>query len=271
MNFIEPAALLGDLVAVARRAGDAILEIYEQDDLGVVTKDDDSPLTRADLAAHAVIRDALKALTPQTPLLSEESADIGYETRRTWSEYWLVDPLDGTKEFINRNGEFTVNIALIRDGRPIAGVVHVPVREQTYYGIVGEGAWRRDGHADPQAISTRRPPAETPVVVGSRSHANPKLEQALAPLGGHEMTSMGSSLKFCLVAEGSADLYPRLGPTSEWDTGAAQAVVEAAGGAVVGLEGSPLPYNAKDEYLNPWFLVLGDPSHGWNDKLDLAV
>ena len=176
-----------------------------------------------------------------------------------------------SKEFINRNGEFTVNIALIEHHRAVLGVVHVPVREQTYFGVADQGAWRQDGGGDPFPISTRRPPADIPVVVGSRSHANPKLEQCLSGVGPHEMVSMGSSLKFCLVAEGSADLYPRLGPTSEWDTAAAQAVVEAAGGAVVGLEGAPLPYNRKDEYLNPWFLVLGDPEAGWFERLDTAV
>jgi len=231
-------------------------------------KDDQSPLTQADLASHVMIRDALAELAPEIPLLSEESAGIPFEVRRTWDQYWLVDPLDGTKEFINRNGEFTVNIALISNGRPVLGVVHVPVRSRTYYGMVGLGAWRQDGPDEPVPIRTRRPPAETPVVVGSRSHANPKIDQCLAEIGAYEMISMGSSLKFCLVAEGSADLYPRLGPTSEWDTAAAQAVVEAAGGEVVGLEGDALPYNRKDSYLNPWFLVYGDPAANWPQRLD---
>jgi 3'(2'), 5'-bisphosphate nucleotidase len=270
MSTVDIASLLPALVDLTRQAGDAILEIYSGH-IAVTRKQDDSPLTQADLASHVVIRDRLAELTPATPLLSEESAGIPFATRAGWPEYWLVDPLDGTKEFINRNGEFTVNIALIRGHQAVAGVVHVPVRGQTYFGAQGLGAWRRDGDADAQAITTRRPPADTPVVVGSRSHANPALEQCLAGIGNHAMVSMGSSLKFCLVAEGSADLYPRLGPTSEWDTAAAQAVVEAAGGVVVGLEGLPLPYNRKDEYLNPWFLVLGDPQADWLSRLDLKL
>lgn len=270
MSLDVTEVLLDRLVGMACRAGGAILEIYAGE-FSVDFKEDKSPLTQADLASHRVIRDGLAQLTPRTPLLSEESADIPFEERSTWPEYWLVDPLDGTREFINRNGEFTVNIALIQGQRPVLGVVQVPVKGQTYYGAAGLGAWRRDGDSQAVAISTRRPAAATPVVVGSRSHANPKLEQCLAALGGHELVSMGSSLKFCLVAEGSADLYPRLGPTSEWDTAAAQAVVEAAGGAVVGLEGEPLPYNRKESYLNPWFLVYGDPDAGWRERLDTDV
>jgi 3'(2'), 5'-bisphosphate nucleotidase len=261
--------LLPQLVDLARRAGDAILAVYAGD-IAVTTKDDASPLTQADLASHRVIRAALAELTPDIPLLSEESAEIPFATRRRWSEYWLVDPLDGTREFINRNGEFTVNIALVREHRPVLGVVHVPVRGQTYWGVVGDGAWKQDGGSEPVSIHTRRPPAEVPIVVGSRSHANPKLEAALKPIGEHQMVSMGSSLKFCLVAEGAADLYPRLGPTSEWDTAAAQAVVEAAGGRVLELDGAPLSCNQKDSYLNPWFIVVGDPDAGWMERLALS-
>ena len=259
-------SLLAELVTLSRTAGDAILAIYAQD-FAVQTKDDESPLTQADLASHHVICNALSELTPDIPVLSEESAHIEFSERQQWNEYWLIDPLDGTKEFVNRNGEFTVNIALIRNHRPVMGVVHVPVKSQTYSGLVGTGAWRQDGEAPAQPIETRRPPQATAVVVGSRSHANPKLDQCLADIGPYEMISMGSSLKFCRVAEGSADLYPRLGLTSEWDTGAAQAVVEAAGGQVVGLEGNPLPYNRKDSYLNPWFIVIGDPSAQWMERL----
>lgn len=259
-------ALLGRLGTIARRAGDAILEVYGRD-FEVRHKEDDSPLTEADLASHAVISDALRALAPDLPLLSEESAEIPFAERAAWDAYWLVDPLDGTKEFINRNGEFTVNIALVRNHSPVAGVVHVPVSGRTYAGAAGHGAWRQERDGELRPISTRRPPADTAVVVGSRSHANPKLDRCLRDAGPHEMVSMGSSLKFCLVAEGAADLYPRLGPTSEWDTAAAQAVVEAAGGAVLAFNGEPLDYNRKDGYLNPWFLVVGDPGAGWLDRL----
>jgi 3'(2'), 5'-bisphosphate nucleotidase len=263
-------SLCAEAVRIAREAGDAILKVYAEP-IEVVTKDDNSPLTRADLASHRIIVDRLRALTPDIPLLSEESEGISDSERLSWSRYWLIDPLDGTKEFVNRNGEFTVNIALIDTHRPMLGVVHVPVHEQSFAGVVGMGAWRQDGDGDPQAITTRRPPATPPVVVGSRSHANPKLEACLAPIGEVELVSMGSSLKFCRVAEGAADLYPRLGPTSEWDTAAAQAVVEAAGGQVLELDGRPLEYNRSENILNPYFLVIGDPDAGWPGRLDLDL
>lgn len=263
-------SLCAECVTIAREAGDAVLEVYAEP-FEVETKADDSPLTRADLASHHVIVDRLRSLTPEIPILSEESDGISDSERLSWNRYWLIDPLDGTKEFINRNGEFTVNIALIDAHQPIMGIVHVPVHEQTYAGIVGVGAWRRDGDSNPVNISTRRPPATPPVVVGSRSHANPKLEACLAPIGDVELVSMGSSLKFCRVAEGTADIYPRLGPTSEWDTGAAQAVVEAAGGQVLELDGRPLEYNRSENILNPYFLVLGDPEADWPGRLDLDL
>lgn len=258
--------LLQELVSIAREAGGAILDIYQQE-FEVSIKDDDSPLTQADLASHRVIRDALGRLTPSIPLMSEESAAIPFAERSRWPEYWLVDPLDGTKEFINRNGEFTVNIALIRGHYPVLGVVHVPVRGLDYFGSREAGCFRQEGDADPEAISVRIPSAEPPVVVGSRSHANPDMERRLAAIGPHEVVSMGSSLKFCLVAEGKADFYPRLGPTSEWDTAAAQAVVEAAGGAVVTLDGKRLAYNHRESVLNPEFLVFGDAGQDWPTKV----
>lgn len=267
---MELTVLLSGLVQLSRRAGDAILEVYQRD-FDVVTKDDNSPLTQADLASHQVITEALATLTPDIPVLSEESGHISAAERLSWSRYWLIDPLDGTKEFINRNGEFTVNIALIDAHQPRLGIVHVPVRQKTYFGVVGEGAWLQDGSEPARRIRTRRPAPGIPVVVGSRSHANPALESCLAPIGAHDMVSMGSSLKFCLVAEGAADLYPRLGPTSEWDTAAAQAVVEAAGGRVVTLDGNALAYNQEEDILNPWFVVMGDPDAGWLDRLNLAV
>ena len=254
--------LLDAAVAIARRAGEAILEVYEGR-YQVTLKDDDSPLTQADLASHAVITDALASLEPRCPVLSEESAHIPAEVRRAWPRYWLVDPLDGTKEFIKRNGEFTVNIALIDEHVPVLGVVHVPVTGVTYAGAAGLGAYRRDGEAKAEAIAVRTPAADPLTVVGSRSHANPELDRRLDALGAHELISMGSSLKFCLVAEGTADLYPRLGPTSEWDTAAAQAVVEAAGGRVVTMDGERFRYNTHDGVLNPWFLVYGDTTRDW--------
>jgi 3'(2'), 5'-bisphosphate nucleotidase len=253
------AAAIAD---IAITAGQAILDVYRQD-FDVVQKADESPLTQADLASHRVIRDALARLTPDMPLLSEESADIAFATRSSWSEYWLVDPLDGTKEFINRNGEFTVNIALVRDHEPVLGLVHVPVSGVTYTGVVGAGATRQSDGAAAEPIQVRIPCAEPLRVVGSRSHANPRLKHYLERIGNYELISMGSSLKFCLLAEGKADLYPRLGPTSEWDTAAAHAVVLAAGGRIVTLENRPLQYNRKESFLNPEFIVFGDSGRDW--------
>jgi len=253
---------LEQLVDISRRAGLAILEWYDGD-MGITQKADDSPLTKADLASHELINAELTRLWPDIPVLSEESADIPWETRKKWQQYWLVDPLDGTKEFINRNGEFTVNIALIRNRQAVMGVVHVPVTNISYFGSHKSGARRQDGNADPVVIKVRQPAAKPAVIVGSRSHANPELEDQLNKLGPFELTSMGSSLKFCRVAEGVADFYPRLGPTCEWDTAAAQAVVEAAGGQIVRIDGSPLEYNSKETFLNPHFFVFGDTEKKW--------
>jgi 3'(2'), 5'-bisphosphate nucleotidase len=258
------AALLPEIRKLVADAGTAILEVYAGAH-DVEYKSDDSPITRADRAAHEVLTAGLRRLTPAIPVLSEESADEhAVEVRRHWRELWLVDPLDGTKEFIGRNGEFTVNVALVRDHRPVLGVVAAPVLDTTYYGVQGRGAFvTRQGEAD-RPIRVRRPAAEPLVIVGSRSHRGDSLDGVLARLGPHELRPMGSSLKFCLVAEGAADLYPRLGPTSEWDTAAAQAVVEAAGGAVTTLDGAPLRYNERDTLLNPHFLAFGDPSRDWH-------
>jgi 3'(2'), 5'-bisphosphate nucleotidase len=259
---MDPATLIEPVASLARKAGDAILAIYGTD-FDVEHKDDESPLTKADLASHRTIIAGLEALTPEMPVISEESGLPAWETRSAWQSYWLVDPLDGTREFVNRNGEFTVNIALIRDGRPILGVVYVPVSQTTYTGCEGIGAERRD----PEGVSEKIGVAiesESPVrVVGSRSHRGDSLNKFLEHVGSFELHPVGSSLKFCYVAEGSADVYPRLGPTSEWDTAAAQAVVEQAGGAVLKLDGSPLRYNTKDDILNPSFLVIGPQDHDW--------
>jgi 3'(2'), 5'-bisphosphate nucleotidase len=254
--------LLNDLIAISRQAGEAILSVYGQD-FEVEEKADASPLTQADMASHGLIRDALLRLTPGLPLLSEESAATDYASRAGWKQYWLVDPLDGTKEFIKRNGEFTVNIALIRNHQPVLGVVYVPVSGVTYWGIAGDGAMRLGPDGKATEIRVRTHCHDPVIVVGSRSHANPVLERHLASLGEYRLVSMGSSLKFCLVAEGKADFYPRLGPTSEWDTAAAHAVVSAAGGQVVTLDGQPLRYNCKETLRNPEFLVFADSGRDW--------
>ncbi|QSX39635.1 3'(2'),5'-bisphosphate nucleotidase CysQ [Shewanella cyperi] len=259
--------LLDNLADMARRAGDAILAIYGREQFDVALKSDDSPVTAADLASHAVIMSALSERYPGVPVLSEE-AEVPWTVRQGWQEYWLVDPLDGTKEFIKRNGEFTVNIALIRQGQAVAGVVYAPCfggeegQGACYVGAKGLGAWLRVPGEQARPLTGAEHVRPVPLVVGSRSHGSPGLEAYLAELGEHELLSVGSSLKFCMLAEGRADLYPRLGPTSEWDTAAAQAVLEAAGGKVLEYESrQPLRYNQKESLLNPWFLALA-PGQG---------
>ncbi|HVN41819.1 MAG TPA: 3'(2'),5'-bisphosphate nucleotidase CysQ [Steroidobacteraceae bacterium] len=264
LPIIHPTPALRDsIAAIARRAGETILEVYRTADFGATSKADDSPLTLADLRSHEAIVESLGALTPGVPILSEESSTASFEERSTWPCYWLVDPLDGTKEFLARNGEFTVNIALIAGHEPVLGVVGVPARDTIYTGLMGVGATRCLGAADPVPIRVQVPAASPVRVVGSRSHRGDSLDQFLARLGPHEFVPTGSALKFCVVAEGAADVYPRLGLTSEWDTAAAQAVLTAAGGAVVTTTGEPLRYNAKAEILNPFFIAYGDVGRDW--------
>ncbi|MDJ0710434.1 MAG: 3'(2'),5'-bisphosphate nucleotidase CysQ [Woeseiaceae bacterium] len=259
---MDPKSLVEPIVALAEDAGRAILEVYSTD-FEVQSKDDASPLTQADLASHRWIDAGLKSLTPNVPIISEESGLVSFEERATWRRYWIVDPLDGTREFVNRNDEFTVNIALIEDGVPVLGVVHVPVFERTYVGCQGHGAERRDGGNAPVRIRVAGASSKPARIVGSRSHRGKSLDAYLSALGDHDMVPMGSSLKFCVIAEGDADLYPRLGPTSEWDTAAAQAVVEQAGGSVVTRDGKPMKYNTKADILNPHFLVIGPADRDW--------
>ncbi|MDM5069796.1 3'(2'),5'-bisphosphate nucleotidase CysQ [Aeromonas salmonicida] len=249
---------ISELEPIARAAGDIIMAIYSQP-FTVEYKGDESPLTAADKGAHEVIVQALAGLTPDIPVLSEESGPEVMGLRHGWSRYWLVDPLDGTKEFVSRNGEFTVNIALIEDGKPLWGLVYAPVLDRLWYGGKGMGAWRvADGKRE--AIQTLPHQEGSPWrVVGSRNHLSRETLDYLARFGDIErgeieLVSMGSSLKFCIIAEGGAELYPRLAPTCEWDTAAAQAVLEGAGGSVTRLDGSPLAYN-KPDILNPWFVA----------------
>ncbi|NGY06684.1 3'(2'),5'-bisphosphate nucleotidase CysQ [Solimonas terrae] len=253
------------IVKIAIDAGDKILAVYHRD-FPVEFKPDRSPLTQADLAAHHHIAAALRTLSPDIPVLSEEAADIPFTTRRQWACYWLVDPLDGTKEFIKRNDEFTVNIALIENGEARMGVVHAPALNLSYGAARGLGAMRwKDGSC--VAIRTRKVPAR-PVFVISKSHRDAALDAFLAKAPAHDAISRGSSLKFCQIAEGGADLYPRTGPTSEWDTAAGQCIVEQAGGQVLRTPAlCPLRYNEKESLLNPDFLAIGDSDYGWPQKL----
>ncbi len=255
-RFIEP------LRALAEQAGEAIMEIYETP-FEVEHKQDNSPLTAADRASHEIICTGLAKLEPRLPLLSEESPPEEVAERLSWRRYWLIDPLDGTKEFVKRNGEFTVNIALIENHRPVLGIVRAPALDLEYVGATAAGAWVRRGNGRPQAIATASAPDGRLRIVGSRSHPSGALATYLARLGPHELKPMGSSLKICLVADGQADIYPRLGPTSEWDTAAAQAVLESAGGNMISLDGQKLRYNTKESLLNPHFLAVGDSGRDW--------
>jgi len=252
------------LADIARRAGEEIMAVYAQD-FEVMAKDDASPLTQADLAAHRCIVSRLPELDGGLPVLSEESAAIDWPERRAWSRYWLVDPLDGTREFVKKNGEFTVNIALIEEGRPVLGVVYAPALDWLLAGGPGLGTLWQQGTARGEARVAAAP--ETLRVAASRSHRDPATQAYLDRIGAVDTVGLGSSLKFCKIATGEIDLYPRFGPTSEWDTGAAQAVLEGAGGGVFTLDGHPLRYNSKESLLNPHFIAVGDRGIAWRDWL----
>ncbi len=267
-------ALLPQVCELARQAGEQILGIYN-DTFTVERKKDDTPLTEADMAAHNTIVSGLRALTPALPVLSEESASIPFEERRSWARYWLVDPLDGTREFIKHNGEFTVNIALIKGQDAELGVIYVPISGVCYLAIEGFGAFRQTlgggaehaGSPPMVPIHTRTYTHGCATVACSRSHRADALQQFLDKLGEYETINMGSALKSCLVAEGRADLYPRLGPTSEWDTAAAQCIVEQAGGQITDTRMQRLRYNTKDCLLNPHFFVFGASTVDWSHFL----
>jgi 3'(2'), 5'-bisphosphate nucleotidase len=247
--------LLPHVVALAREAGQAILTVYNEVNPGVEYKRDNSPLTQADMASHHVILDGLTRLNPEWPVLSEESREIPFDQRSAWRYFWMVDPLDGTKEFLCRNGEFTVNIALMDCSVPILGVVFAPAIDKMYFAAKGAGAWKLDRETVLQ-IKAARAENCAPRVVVSRSHLSGEedLDRFTAGAENCEFIPMGSSLKFCLVAEGAADIYPRIGPTMEWDTAAAHCIVEEAGGSVVALDGSAMIYNKLD-LLNPGFVA----------------
>jgi len=256
------------VVDIAIAAGREIMSVYQQD-FALYEKADASPLTQADLAAHKLIAEQLAQLTPHIPLLSEEGASLPWSERCQWQEYWLIDPLDGTKEFIKKNGEFTVNIAHIKAGEPVWGVVHVPATQVTYYGGTQAGASYKQTGSQAQLLQVT-PVKATPcdwTIVGSRSHQSPEFAQFVARFEAPEIKSMGSSLKSCLVAEGQADIYPRLGPTGEWDTAAAHAVLLGAGGVLVSaVDFAPLTYNQKDALLNPHFIAANGLSKLWTDQ-----
>ncbi len=269
--MIFPHPMMAPVVELALRAGEAILPFWRAD-VAVTAKSDNSPVTAADIAAHHVIVAGLTALDPSIPVLSEEDAGIPQSVRAGWQRWWLVDPLDGTKEFISGSEEFTVNIALIENGRVVFGVVSMPTNGRFYVGGAGLGAWRGDTGGTPVAIQVRDVPGpgEAFTVVASRRHSSPEQERLLAglsaSLGELQLANIGSSLKFCLLAEGAADCYPRLAPTSQWDTAAAQGVLEGAGGEVLGLNGEAFCYPARESLLNEFFLALPAKA-AWRSKL----
>jgi 3'(2'), 5'-bisphosphate nucleotidase len=257
VHNVDMSRLLAHAVDVVREAGKAVMEVYASN-FSVEQKEDKSPLTLADKRSHEIIVNRLSTITGDSiPILSEEGKDVPYEARKRWEYFWLVDPLDGTKEFIKRNGEFTVNIALIRGHRPVLGVIYVPVTEALYAAYEGVDAYK-----EIHGRKVKLPEQQTRdrfSVVGSRSHATEELTAFVEEMkrihGEVQFISAGSSLKFCLVAEGKADIYPRFGPTMEWDTAAGQAIAEQAGGSVVDMDTKkPLLYN-KQSLLNPWFMV----------------
>lgn len=261
-------ALVQQLEDIARAAGKAILEVYEQEDLGVETKSDATPVTKADMKANAVIEAGLKSLSVQYPVLSEESAHTPYPERKNWQRYWLVDPLDGTQEFINRNGQFTVNIGLVENGYPIFGMVHIPAINTSYWGGLGKGAFRQRDDQPPVAIRPRTfTPEKDVIVLGSRSYHSDQAKAYLKQLEQFypnlQAKNVGSALKSCYIADGQADIYPRIGPTSEWDTAAVQAVVEGAGGLFLNSKGERFVYNQEESLKNGNFLVIGDTSIDW--------
>jgi len=269
MSEFDKHQLIEKVVQLAQQAGEAILAIYKSEEYEIKTKEDESPLTTADLAANEIIEKSLRSLTENWPVLSEESESISYEERKSWEYYWLVDPLDGTKEFIARTDEFTVNVALIHNGSPIMGVVYVPVTGVCYYALKGEAAYKQALGKERELISVRPCADEKIVVTMSRRHDPDRVKALLDQFKSFDIVVCGSSLKFCLIAEGAADVYFRYGPTSEWDSAAAQCVVEAAGGAVLTMDMQSLCYNAKDSLINPPFIVIGDGKKDWAELLEL--
>jgi 3'(2'), 5'-bisphosphate nucleotidase len=265
VTAFDRVQLLDAIVGLVRAAHVEILRVYARP-AEAQLKADQSPITEADLASHRVLTAGLERLVPSLPIVSEEGGLPDAAVRASWPAYWLIDPLDGTKEFLAKNGEFTVNVALIEGTRPTLGAVGVPVRDQVFVGDVARGVAQRLDGAGIHALRARPYAGTRPTVVASRRHGGERLDGALKALeqaeGAPELRNVGSALKLCLLAEGDADVYPRLAPTSEWDTAAAQAVLEAAGGAVLQLCGVPVAYN-KADILNPEFVAVADPRYDW--------
>ena len=252
-------SLIENIIDVSLEAGSSIMDIYENDlEIDIQTKSDASLVTKADMISHSIIKKRLKEITPEIPIISEEDSKINFSERSAWNDYWLIDPMDGTKEFINRNGEFTVNIALINNNSPVFGVIHVPTEGNTYWGTEETGSYLLKSNYESTKLGVTQDIRSPVRIVCSRSHPSKELNTVLKKIKDYETIHIGSSLKFCLVASGKADCYPRLGPTSEWDTAAGEIIARSAGAIVVNLDNEALKYNSKEGYINPSFLVANN-------------
>ncbi len=262
--------LLPQVIEIARSAGQLILDIYQKKQYEEYTKSDETPVTSADIAAHKLITERLSELTPDIPVLSEEAADISLEKRAQWQRYWLVDPLDGTQEFIARSGDFATIIALIDNNKPTMGVVYGPVSGVTYYAYSGKGAWKIPDMSESVKIHTHKHEQHgqnIAIAISRRQDIN-RVTSRMSSAWNYELIPLGSAaLKACLVAEGAVDCYLRLGPTGEWDTAATQCIVEEAGGRILSTQLEPLSYNERETLENPNFIVLGDEALPWDDIL----
>ena len=261
-----PKDLIPMLIMLCRSTGNRINEIYNGK-FEIETKSDMTPVTCADLAAHCAITAGLQMITPEIPILSEEEAEIPFAERQKWQRYWLIDPVDGTREFINRTGEFTINIALIDNNEPILGVVYAPVIGVCFYGSRGDGSYKLIAGQEPLKLQVRNCTKDEVVVAKGRCGTPPSFKDYVEQLKPSNIIDIGSSLKPCIIAEGCADIYPRFGPTSEWDTAAAQCILEEAGGLITDFDMQPLRYNTKESLLNPDFFAFGDKSQDWKDYL----
>jgi 3'(2'), 5'-bisphosphate nucleotidase len=254
---LDSTQLIDQIIEIAEEAGRAIMGVYNSD-FNYQLKTDLSPLTKADKISHQIICNRLMNLTPNIPILSEEDCDISFEARSQWEEYWLIDPLDGTKEFIKKNGEFTVNIALISDNLPVFGVINIPVFNQTYWGHIDIGSFIIEKNKSTRKLNITKSSNSTLKIIASLSHPSNLLNKILERIDDYEILNKGSSLKFCLVASGKADLYPRFVPTCEWDTAAGQAIIKYAGGYIKDIDGKEITYNTKESFVNPSFIASND-------------
>jgi 3'(2'), 5'-bisphosphate nucleotidase len=271
-SSLDLSKLIEQVIEIADSVGEKVRLMFERyqknGDMQLDHKSDQSPVTEADIYSHQLLTEQLKSLLPEAPILSEEETAPPLATRQTWKRYWLVDPLDGTREFLNKKNEFTINIALVENNQPLLGVINVPVARECYFAFQSSGAFKQDRDHGRKGIMTRQLDTNHVHVLASRYHAVHHLHELLEKIPQHDVVHAGSALKFCWIAEGKADIYPRLGPTSEWDTAAGQCIVEEAGGKVVDMQYQPLNYNMRESLINPSFIAVGDPRYDWRSCFD---